>query len=84
MSFGKPEPHNLLAGLLKAESREPDQELDRLAHEVIGAAIEVHRQLGPGPAQVISYLRITGHRLGLVINFNVSLLRDGIKRIVLS
>ena len=38
MSFGKPEPHNLLAGLLKAESREPDQELDRLAHEVIGAA----------------------------------------------
>ena len=35
-------------------------------------------------AQVISYLRITGHRLGLVINFNVSLLRDGIKRIVLS
>jgi GxxExxY protein len=35
-------------------------------------------------AQVISYLRTTGHRLGLVINFNVSLLRDGIKRIVLS
>ena len=49
MSLGKPEPHNLLAGLLKAELREPDQELDGLAHEVIGAAIEVHRQqLGPG------------------------------------
>jgi len=27
---------------------EPDTELDRLAHEVIGAAIEVHRILGPG------------------------------------
>jgi hypothetical protein len=27
---------------------EPDVELDRLAHEVIGAAIEVHRILGPG------------------------------------
>jgi GxxExxY protein len=27
---------------------EPDGELDRLAHEVIGAAIEVHRHLGPG------------------------------------
>jgi GxxExxY protein len=27
---------------------EPDEELDRLAHEVIGAAIEVHRILGPG------------------------------------
>jgi GxxExxY protein len=27
---------------------EPSVELDRLAHEVIGAAIEVHRILGPG------------------------------------
>jgi len=27
---------------------EPDCELDRLAHDVIGAAIEVHRTLGPG------------------------------------
>ena len=28
--------------------REPDLELDELAHRVIGAAIEVHRILGPG------------------------------------
>jgi GxxExxY protein len=28
--------------------KEPDQELDALAHQVIGAAIEVHRVLGPG------------------------------------
>jgi len=27
---------------------EPGPELDRIAHEVIGAAIEVHRALGPG------------------------------------
>ena len=27
---------------------EPSPELDKLAHDVIGAAIEVHRQLGPG------------------------------------
>ena len=28
--------------------KEPDEELDSLAHEVIGAAIEVHKTLGPG------------------------------------
>ncbi len=28
--------------------REPDTETDALAHAVIGASIEVHRQLGPG------------------------------------
>lgn len=27
---------------------EPDDELNQLSHEVIGAAIEVHRTLGPG------------------------------------
>ena len=31
-----------------AKMREPDRPLDRLAHAVISAAIEVHRALGPG------------------------------------
>src|SRR6185295_6293344 len=30
------------------ESEEPDRELDRWAHQVVGAALEVHRTLGPG------------------------------------
>jgi GxxExxY protein len=33
-------------------------------------------------AQLISYLRLTGLRLGLLINFNVPVLRDGIRRVV--
>ena len=41
-------PGDLIANLLKTGPKEPDAELDRLAHQVIGAAIEVHRQLGPG------------------------------------
>ena len=31
----------------------------------------------------ISYLRITKHKLALLINFNVKVLRDGIKRVAL-
>ncbi len=34
-------------------------------------------------AQVLSYLRLTGLRLGLLVNFNVPVIRDGIKRIIL-
>jgi GxxExxY protein len=34
-------------------------------------------------AQLLTYLRITGCRLGYLINFNVKHLKDGIKRIVL-
>jgi GxxExxY protein len=127
--------------------REPDQNLDRLAHTVIGAAIDVHREIGPGflesvyqnalcyeldlrhiryvsqapvsvtykghsvgegridilvekrlvvelkaveayeaihHAQVISYLKATNLFLGLLINFNMPILKDGIRRIILS
>jgi GxxExxY protein len=32
-------------------------------------------------AQLLTYLKLTGYRLGLLINFNVRLIRDGIKRI---
>ena len=33
-------------------------------------------------AQVLAYLKMTGYGLGLLINFNVAVVRDGIKRIV--
>jgi GxxExxY protein len=124
---------------------EPPEEIDALARAVIGAAIEVHRRLGPGlpeaayegalavelterripferqvivdvvykgvvvatgridmlvgrklivenkscesispihRLQVQSYLRIIHQPLGLLINYNVPVLKDGIKRIV--
>ena len=35
-------------------------------------------------SQCITYLRATGHRVALIINFNVPVLRDGIKRVILS
>lgn len=33
-------------------------------------------------AQLLSHLRLSGHRVGLLINFHVVHLRDGIKRLV--
>jgi len=120
---------------------------NELTHEIIGAAIEVHRTLGPGllestyeectareltlrglsferqkplpivykdvklecgyrvdllvegrvvvelksagalapvhEAIVLTYLRLSGVRIGLLINFNVAVLKDGIKRFIL-
>ena len=126
-------------------SREPSPELDELASRVIGAAIHVHRVLGPGhlesvyekaicieltkrgircisqfpftvmyegtpvvdsrgdvlvedmlllelkaveqfapihQAKTLAYLKALNLHLGLLINFNVPLLKDGIKRII--
>ena len=119
---------------------------NELSNKIIGAAIEVHRTLGPGllestyeeclcrelslnglsferqkplpirykgvyldcgyrldlviencvmvelksienllpihEAQLLTYLKLTGLKLGLLINFNVPILKDGIKRMV--
>jgi GxxExxY protein len=123
---------------------EPDPELNKLTNDVIGAAIAVHRALGPGQlesayqrameieleyrqipfqrqvpvrlvyrnqtvgqgfvdllidnrvivelkaaeyiapvhrVQIISYLKMTKLKLGIIINFNVPVLKDGIRRI---
>jgi GxxExxY protein len=34
-------------------------------------------------AQLLTYLKLSGHRLGLLINFNIPRIKDGIKRIAL-
>ena len=119
---------------------------NEITHEIIGAAIEVHKRLGPGllesayeaclaeelrrrnlnvdqqvglpvvyketkldcgyrldliveskivvelksvdalapihKAIILTYLRLSGHKIGLLINFNVAVLKDGVRRFV--
>lgn len=58
--------------------------LDLLVDDRLVAEIKSVDRLAPiHQAQLLTYLKLTGHRTGLLINFNVPLLKDGIKRLVL-
>ncbi len=58
--------------------------LDMLVEGEIVVENKVVRVLAPvHHAQVITYLKLTGHRLGFLVNWNVALIKHGIRRIVL-
>jgi GxxExxY protein len=58
--------------------------LDLLVEDQIVIEIKAVERFDPVfEAQVLSYLRITGERVGLLVNFNTRLLKNGIKRYVL-
>ena len=44
----------------------------------------IEKTLAIHEAQIMTYLKITNRRLGLLINFNVSVLKNGVRRVVLS
>ena len=50
-------------------------------HELIVEVKSIERILPLHEAQVRTYLRMSGHEVGLLLNFNTVLLRDGIRRI---
>ncbi|MGH9905021.1 MAG: GxxExxY protein [Pyrinomonadaceae bacterium] len=54
-----------------------------VAKQVIVEVKSVEKMNPVFNAQLLTYLKLTGIRLGLLINFNVPVIRDGIKRIVL-
>jgi GxxExxY protein len=62
-----------------------DMRLDLLVDDAIIVELKAVDELAQiHSAQLLSYLRLTGYKLGLLINFNVPLLRNGVKRLVLS
>jgi GxxExxY protein len=54
-----------------------------VADQLIVELKAVDKLLPIHEAQLITYLKLTGLHVGLLINFKVRLLKDGIKRIVL-
>ena len=58
--------------------------LDVLVDELIICEIKAVDKMNPvWDAQLLSHMKLTGKRLGFLINFNVAVIRDGIKRIIL-
>jgi len=56
---------------------------DLIVERAIVVELKSAETLAPGHyKQVLTYLRLLDYRLGLLINFGASLLKDGIKRIV--
>ncbi|MBL8080565.1 MAG: GxxExxY protein [Anaerolineales bacterium] len=57
--------------------------IDMLVEKCVIAELKSVEKMNPVyEAQLITYLRLSKVRLGFLINFNVSHLKDGIKRIV--
>ena len=69
----------------KGEKLESDYRLDLLVDDTVIVDIKaVDRMAEVHTAQLLTYLRHTDIEVGLLINFNTVLLRNGVKRIVLA
>ena len=58
--------------------------LDLLVDDAIIVEFKAQENYHPvWEAQLLSYLKLTGKRLGFLINFHVPLMKDGIKRLII-
>lgn len=61
-----------------------DYRIDLLVDEKVILELKCVEALLPiHDAQLMTYLKMTGCRVGLLMNFNVTVLKDGMKRLVL-
>ena len=54
-----------------------------VANRIIVEVKAVEKLLPVHEAQILTYLKLSGHRIGLLLNFNVPLFKHGLKRFVL-
>ncbi|HYG73833.1 MAG TPA: GxxExxY protein [Planctomycetota bacterium] len=58
--------------------------IDFLVEDLVIVELKSVEEIAPiHEAQLLSYLKLSGRKVGLLINFNVKMLKDGIKRRVL-
>jgi GxxExxY protein len=58
--------------------------LDVLVEDLVICELKAREKTNPlWEAQILSHLNLTKKRLGFLINFNVVLIKNGIKRIIL-
>ena len=63
---------------------EPGLRLDLIASNCVVVELKsVEKLLPVHEAQILTYLKLSGMRLGLLLNFNVALMKQGIRRIIL-
>jgi GxxExxY protein len=88
--------HELLLRNLRIERQKPipvvyketklecGYRIDLLVEDKIVVELKSVEGLAPiHDAIVLTYLRLSGHKLGLLINFNVATLKEGIRRFIL-
>jgi GxxExxY protein len=57
--------------------------IDLLVNDLVIVEVKaVEKMIPVFDAQILTHLRLTNKRLGFLVNFNVILIKDGIKRIV--
>lgn len=57
--------------------------IDLFVNQQVVVELKAMDRLDPvHTAQILTYLKLSGCKVGLIINFNVALLKDGIKRFV--
>jgi GxxExxY protein len=78
------QPQYRLPLMYKGETLDDEFVLDIYFPEQLVVELKAVEKLLPiHEAQLLTYLRLSKTRVGLLINFNVPLLKDGIKRMVL-
>jgi GxxExxY protein len=70
--------------IYKEKKLELGYRIDLLVDEKVIIEVKSVDALNPvHMAQVMTYLKLSGCRIGLLLNFNVQFLKDGIRRIII-